>query len=137
MKTNLNDRFGICQWFHFEDHQTLRRSVDMLHELGVKHLRTGVSWADYHRPGGREWYDELFAELADFEILLSVWHTPPSLTEDGRCTSPPHRLLDYADFIDLLITSHGDSFTHLELWNEPNNLYKWDFRTQDPQWKKF
>ncbi len=136
-KPPLRERFGICQWFHFEDRENLIRCVGLLRELGVKHLRTGISWADYHRPGARDWYDEMFHELEEFDILLSVWHTPPSLAVDGRCASPPRRLLDYADFIDQIISAHGSSFTHLELWNEPNNKYKWDFINHDPGWGKF
>ena len=40
---------GICQWFHYEDHR-LEASVEWLRRLGVRHLRTGVSWADWFRP---------------------------------------------------------------------------------------
>jgi CDP-paratose 2-epimerase len=36
-----------------------------------------------------------------------------------------------------LITEYGDAFGALELWNEPNNRYKWDFPNHDPQWRKF
>lgn len=126
------DRLGICQWFHFEDHAALSRCAQWFRELGVRHVRSGISWADYHRPGGREWYEEMFSALQDFEILLSVWHTPPSISETARCCGPPRRLLDYADFIDGIISNHGSSFRYLELWNEPNNRYKWDFVEADP-----
>ena len=43
---------GICQWFHFEDHR-LEAGVAWLRKLGVKYLRTGVSWADWFRPERR------------------------------------------------------------------------------------
>jgi CDP-paratose 2-epimerase len=46
-------------------------------------------------------------------------------------------LLDYADFIDHVITLHAGQIGALELWNEPNNLYKWDFEKDDPGWRKF
>lgn len=133
----LRDRFGICQWFHFEDRETLHRSVDLLHELGIRHLRTGISWADYHRPGAREWYGEMFKALQPFDLLVSIWHTPPSISEGNCCASPPRRLLDYADFVDEIITDFGDFFSTLELWNEPNNRFKWNFETFDPEWRKF
>lgn len=133
----LRDRFGICQWFHFQDHETLHRSVDLLHELGIRHLRTGISWADHHRPGARRWYRAMFAALRDFDLLVSVWHTPPSLSEGGHCASPPRRLLDFADFTDQVITDYGDGFSAVELWNEPNNRFKWLFDTYDPEWRKF
>jgi CDP-paratose 2-epimerase len=135
--TNLREKLGVCQWFHFEDHDSVRRSVRLLKELGVRHLRTGISWADFLRPGGKRWYDWQMKALRDFDVLLSVWHTPPSIAEGGVCNGPPRRLRDYADFIDQVITEYGSTFTHLELWNEPNNWRKWDFRTFDPQWRKF
>lgn len=133
----LRERLGICQWFHFEDRATLERAVALLRELGVRHLRTGISWADYFRPGGREWYDHVLAALAEFEVLVSVWHTPPSLAEGGTCAGPPRRLRDFADFIDTILTNHDGRFAALELWNEPNNRLKWDFVHHDPEWRKF
>ena len=45
-------RSGICQWFHFEDHR-LDDGVRWLKDLGVRHLRTGLSWADFYRPDAR------------------------------------------------------------------------------------
>lgn len=135
----MRDRIGVCQWFHYEAHEDLERCVELLQELGVRHLRTGISWADFHRPGGRAWYDWQMATLkqAGLEILLSVWHTPPSLSEGGICASPPRDLNAYAAFIDFVIDLYGDDFQELELWNEPNNRYKWDFLAYDPQWQKF
>jgi CDP-paratose 2-epimerase len=135
----LREKIGVCQWFHFQDHRAVERTVELMHEVGAKHLRTGVSWADYVRPGGAEWYDWQMARLREggLEVLLSVWHTPPSIAEADACAAPPRRLRDYADFIDLLITRHGDAWHHLELWNEPNNRYKWDFPNHDPEWRKF
>ena len=134
---DLAERLGICQWFHFDDDRAVEACAGLMQELGLKHLRTGVSWADYHRPGGVEWYDRMFAALRPFELLLSVWHTPPSLSVSGHCAAPPRRLLDYADFIDTLIDRYGTSFSALELWNEPNNRYKWQFDLHDPDWSKF
>ena len=135
--TDARDRFGVCQWFHYEGQAAVERAVELLRELGVRHLRTGVSWADFHRPGGKAWYDYQMQALSEFEVLLSVWHTPPSLAEGGVCAGPPRRLHDYADFIEQVIAEYGGSFADLELWNEPNNRYKWDFASYDPMWEKF
>lgn len=139
--SSLEERFGLCQWFHFEDDRLLQAAVTALEELGVRHLRTGVSWADYHRPGGREWYDRQMDVLSntDLDVLLSVWHTPPSISLDperGSSAVPPVRPRDYADFVDRLITEYGSAFNALELWNEPNNPYKWD-RRHDPDYGVF
>jgi hypothetical protein len=135
----LREKIDVCQWFHFEDHAAVDRTIGLMADLGAKHLRTGISWADYYRQGGKAWYDWQMKRLAEsgLEVLLSVWHTPPSISEADACNAPPRRLRDYADFIDLLITDYGDAFSHLELWNEPNNRLKWDFPRFDPWWRKF
>ena len=138
-RAGLAERLGLCQWFHYEDYESVERAVELLAELGVRHLRTGISWADFYRDRGREWYDWQMKALraSGLEVLLSVWHTPPSISEGDACNAPPKRLQDYADFIDLVITQYGDSFCYLELWNEPNNRLKWDFPKSDPRWRKF
>ena len=135
----LRDKIGVCQWFHYGAYDDVLAAIEVLQELGVKHLRTGISWADYVRPQGERWAQWQMETLhaAGFEVLLSVWHVPPSRSVDGTCAAPPRRLRDYADFIDLLITRYGGLFQTLELWNEPNNCYKWNFVEHDPHWRKF
>ncbi|MCB9529535.1 MAG: hypothetical protein H6701_14305 [Myxococcales bacterium] len=128
---------GLCQWFHFEAYEDVERTLDALRALGVRRLRTGISWADYHRPGGRAWYDWQMAALGELEVLVSVWHTPPSRGEAPLCNAPPRRLADYAEFVWEVVDRYGDRFEALELWNEPNNRYKWDFARFDPDWSKF
>lgn len=136
---SLRQKIGLCQWFHYQAHEDVLAAIDVLNDLGVHHLRTGISWADFLRPQGRQWYDWQMKTLraADLHILLSVWHTPPSLAEGSAPNAPPQRLRDYADFIDQVITRYGDQFDELELWNEPNNRYKWNFVECDPNWRKF
>lgn len=128
---------GVCQWFHFEDYRSVERSVSLFEELGVTCVRTGISWADWHRPGGKRWYRWQMEQLEKFDVLLSIWHTPPSIAEGEVCAGPPRRLQDYADFVWQAIDLYGAQFSHLELWNEPNNRYKWNFPKFDPKWEKF
>jgi CDP-paratose 2-epimerase len=108
-----------------------------MYDLGINYLRTAISWADFHRPGGKHWYDWQMDMLSEFDVLLSIWHTPPSISEGNSHISPPRRLQDYADFIDQVINDYGDTFDYLELWNEPNNSYKWNFEAYDSDWRKF
>ena len=54
---------GICQWFHFEDHR-IDPAVCLLKKLGVKSLRTGLSWADSFRPGAGRWFDLQMKKLS-------------------------------------------------------------------------
>src|SRR5215218_9817307 len=79
----LREKLGVCQWFHYEDYESLDRTIEAMGDLGVRLLRTGISWADYYRPGGKAWYDHQMAALADagLDVLLSIWHTPPSISE--------------------------------------------------------
>jgi CDP-paratose 2-epimerase len=135
----LADRLGLCQWFHYLDEETVERTVAVCEDLGVRHLRTGISWADFHRPEGPGWYRWLFETLkcAKLDLLVSIWHTPPSLSENGACSGPPRRLEDFSDFLQYCLELYGDAFDTVELWNEPNNRIKWNFRQHDPDWRKF
>lgn len=137
MQSPMRDKLGVCQWFHYEAYADVERAVDAMRELGIRHLRTGISWADYHRVKGKQWYDWQMRQLEEFEVLLSIWHTPPSIAEGSVCAGPPVRLLDYAHFIGEVIERYGQQFADLELWNEPNNIMKWNFERFDPWWSKF
>ncbi|HZT89206.1 MAG TPA: NAD-dependent epimerase/dehydratase family protein [Stellaceae bacterium] len=113
------------------------RVLAELDALGVRHLRTGVSWADYHTAAGQEWYAWLLPELARCVEVLPCFHcTPPSLGIVHKCSAPPRDPKAYADFLDMFVTDFGAHFEWVELWNEPNNLLDWDWRL-DPEWKIF
>ena len=43
---------GVCEWLRIGEYERAERVVEDLQQLGVQHLRTGFSWADYLRPGG-------------------------------------------------------------------------------------
>ncbi|MEO3435197.1 NAD-dependent epimerase/dehydratase family protein [Inquilinus sp. CAU 1745] len=128
---------GVVEWFRPGEHDRVTRCLDHLSDLGVGRLRTHVSWADYHTPEGRGWYDWLLPRLGEAVDLLPCLHyTPPSLSETGRSSGPPRNLRDFADFLDEVTDRYGEHFDTVELWNEPNNLLDWDWRV-DPDWLKF
>jgi CDP-paratose 2-epimerase len=128
---------GILEWFEPGEEERVERVAAEVLALGVRHLRTGVSWANWFAPCGPEWYDWLLPRLArDFDVLPCVTYTPPSLGIVRRSSSPPRRTRDYADFLDVLIARLGHTFTHVELWNEPNSRSEWDY-TLDPEWTAF
>ncbi len=128
---------GIVQWFRPGDHDLVEEALTSLQALGVRRLRTHVSWADYHDQAGKAWYHWLLDRLGkQLDLLPCVHYTPPFLSENGRTSGPPRDLRAFADFVDEIITSHGDCFDTIELWNEPNNLLDWDWRI-DPDWMKF
>jgi beta-xylosidase len=92
---------GICQWFHFEDHR-LDEAVKWLKELGVRYVRTGLSWADWLRPDADRWFDRLIAALEPFDVTVTFCFTPESHGLKPHHTSPPRDIAAYADFCALM-----------------------------------
>ena len=88
---------GICQWFHFEDHR-LDDAVRWLKRLGVRSLRTGLSWADSLRPGAEQWFDRQMRALEPFEVTLTFCFTPECVGLRPHHTSPPARPAEFAEF---------------------------------------
>jgi beta-xylosidase len=93
----FNPGLGLCQWFHYEDHR-LETAIGWLRRLGVKKLRTGISWADWHRPGALAWFDRQMAALGEFDLTLTLCFTPPSRGQRPCHTSPPVRIEEFAQF---------------------------------------
>jgi beta-xylosidase len=89
--------FGICQWFHFEDHR-LDDAVAWLRRLGVRRLRTGLSWADWLRPDAERWFDRMMAALDGFELTATFCFTPESKGIRPHHTSAPRDTQEFADF---------------------------------------
>lgn len=97
---------GICQWFHFEDHR-LDSAVDWLRKLNVRHLRTGVSWADSYRPNAELWFDRQMSALAEFEITMTLCFTPEHLGRVSHHTSPPRAPELFADFAEWAVMRYA------------------------------
>lgn len=85
---SFNAAMGIVQWFHFEDPR-LEMAVEWMHKIGVRRVRTGISWADWHRPGALAWFDRQMAALAPFDTTVTLCFTPPSRGRAEHHTSPP------------------------------------------------
>ena len=88
---------GICQWFHFEDHR-LDAAVRWLRDLGVRHLRTGLSWADSLRPNAQQWFDRQMRALEPFDVTVTFCFTPESHGIRPHHTSPPRDDRLFAEF---------------------------------------
>jgi beta-xylosidase len=98
----FDPRMGICQWFHFEDPR-LELAVDWMKRLGVRRVRTGLSWADWLRPNAEQWFDRMMGALADFDVMATLCFTPESRGKQPHHTSVPQRLEDYADFAQAMV----------------------------------
>ena len=111
---------GICQWFHFEDHR-LEDAVRWLRDLGVRHLRTGLSWADFYRPNALAWFDRQMAALEEFHVTATFCFTPEHKGISPHYTSPPIDPGEFAEFCASMIrryapgrTLHADARTMLQ-----------------------
>jgi beta-xylosidase len=93
----LTPALGICQWFHHEDPR-LDDAVAWMRRLGVKKLRTGLSWADSHRPNADQWFDRQMKALEPFDVTATFCFTPGSCGVRDNHTSPPRRIEDFAEF---------------------------------------
>ncbi|HWR53891.1 MAG TPA: glycosyl hydrolase [Bryobacteraceae bacterium] len=97
---------GICQWFHFEDHR-LESAAEWLCRLGVKHLRTGLSWADSYRDKAEPWFDRQMSALEPFETTLTYCFTPEHRGIKPHHTSPPKDPREFADFCGRMTRRYG------------------------------
>jgi beta-xylosidase len=94
---DMTPEWGVCQWFHFEDHR-LAPAVIWLRELGVRYLRTGLSWADSLRPGADAWFDRQMGLLDPWAVTATFCFTPESCGLQPHHTSPPREPEQFAEF---------------------------------------
>ena len=97
---------GICQWFHFEDHR-LDQAVEWLHRLGVKYIRTGLSWSDTEQPSYEKWFDRLMSALEPFDVTVTFCFTPESKGIKPHHTSAPRNIEEYADFCSRMVKRYA------------------------------
>jgi beta-xylosidase len=97
---------GLCQWFHFEDHR-LDDAVDWMKRLGVRYLRTGLSWADSFRPNALAWFDRQMEALADFDVTVTFCFTPEHRGIAPHHTSAPQVVEEYAEFCAAMVRRYA------------------------------
>jgi CDP-paratose 2-epimerase len=127
---------GLVQWFPYGDVARIRRTAAKLRALGVRRIRTQLSWADWCRQDGPEWIARLLDELDGLDVLPVLHATPPSFGEKPYTSSVPRDLGRYAYFVQRVCDDHGDRFDHVQLWNEPTTWCDWD-RDSDRWWRRF
>jgi beta-xylosidase len=100
------NRMGLMQWFHFEDPR-LDDAVAWLKRLGVRQLRTGLSWADRFRPNALDWFDRQMEALAEFDTTVTFCFMPEHLGIEPHHTSPPRNPQGFADFCAEMIDRYA------------------------------
>jgi beta-xylosidase len=93
---------GICQWFHFDDPR-LEDATRWLSRLGVRFVRTGLSWADGLRPAADEWFDRQMRALDQFSVTATFCLTPDSFGPNPQYASPPKTPSEFAEFCARLV----------------------------------
>jgi beta-xylosidase len=109
---------GICQWFHFQDHR-LDDAVQWLRRLGVRYLRTGLSWADSFRPGALEWFDRQMQALDQFQVTVTFCFTPEHLGVQPHHTSPPWCIEAFAEFCAAMVRRYAGTGRPLDAAPQP------------------
>ena len=92
-----NPALGLCQWFHFQDPR-LDAAVACMQEMGVRYLRTGLSWADWFRPDAEAWFDRQMTALAPFDTTMTLCFTPDHLGVEPHWASPPKNVEEFTEF---------------------------------------
>ena len=99
-------RMGIMQWFHFHDPR-LDDAVRWMKDLGVTHLRTGLSWADSYRPGWEDWFDQMMEALEPFTTTVTFCFTPDCQGVTGHHTCPPTHPEAFGEFCGRMIQRYA------------------------------
>jgi beta-xylosidase len=99
-------QMGLCQWFHYEDHR-LDEAVAWMKRLGVRHLRTGLSWADSFRPNALAWFDRQMEALADFNVTVTFCFTPEHRGIAPHHTSAPQVKEEFAAFCASMVERYA------------------------------
>jgi beta-xylosidase len=102
----LTPDMGIMQWFHWQDHR-LDDAVRWMKDLGVTHLRTGLSWWDSYRDGWEDWFDRQMEALEPFATTVTFCFTPDHLGIAPHHTSPPREPALFADFCGRMIERYA------------------------------
>ena len=92
-------------------HDWLEDAVAWLKRLGVTYLRTGLSWADWERPGAQAWFDRLVRALEDFDVTVTFCFTPERKGIAPHHTSPPQRNEEFAEWCASMIRRYASGST--------------------------
>lgn len=77
--------------------------MEWLHRLGVRRVRTGISWAESYLPEGWDWFDTLIEALEPFEVCATLCFTPGHLGLRPDHTSPPANPGEFARFAEAVV----------------------------------
>jgi beta-xylosidase len=85
----------------------LEQAVGWFRKLGVRYVRTGLSWADSFRPGAEEWFDRQMKALEEFDVTLTFCFTPEHRGIAPHHTSPPQCVNEFAEFCARMVRRYA------------------------------
>ncbi len=102
-----------------------------------------------HLRSAWEKYDFIFAEMQrlGLEPIVRIDRPPrwaraqadaterfqAGLAELGTSTGPPDSYADYADFVAAVVARYRGSVRFIQIWNEPNLAYEWNWVLPEPE----
>ncbi|HET8581041.1 MAG TPA: hypothetical protein VFL98_01070 [Candidatus Paceibacterota bacterium] len=115
--------------------RSVEDAIEHLSRIGVTHVRTDLSWANWSWDQGRRWASWCIKRYAErFSVLPCLTYTPPNLGMCRRTNAPPMQPVSYAEFVADAIGSLGHCFEEVELWNEWNLDTDWDLLLDPDYW---
>ncbi len=130
-------RLGLVESFSPGAHARVERALELLRILGVRELRTEISWADATSPEGEAWQAWLMQRLArEVRVVPCLTGTPPGLGVEPRRNAPPREARAYGEFVESFLARHGRHVEWVELWSAPERRASYDWRL-DPEWETF
>jgi hypothetical protein len=139
------------------------RTLELARDMGARYVRMQLPWEDVeihgkgdfedrrNQPARNAWqkYDALFGEMRrlGLEPIVRIDRAPDwarqqtlatpewqaGYAANPNSTGPPDRIADYADFVGVFAARYRNQVRFIQLWNEPNLAYEWNWRTPDPQ----
>lgn len=146
--------FGVNTFLQQEVEPEKRaRSLDLIHEAGIKFIRQEFTWEDIeihgkgdfidrrNDPAGVDaWakYDQIVDLAGDRDIqIIARLSNPPSWSraagDDLGTNAPPDDLNDFGDFAATVAERYRGKIRYYQVWNEPNGNEEWGLQNVNPE----
>ena len=143
------------------DPAKVTRTLELARDLGAHFVRMQMPWEDIeisgkgdfwdHKYNHSAWdkYDRIINTAVQFGLEPIVrLDRPPAWArihadatpefqrgkqENAASTGPPDNYVDYGDFVATVAARYRGKVRFIQLWNEPNLAYEWNWQRPDPE----
>lgn len=124
-----------------------RRSLEMVREAGFGWVRQQFPWSSIEPVSKGVFIDRVIfvdtwavydsivdlAEANNVKVIARLDTSPPWARPGNDWPyTPPDRLEDYGDFVELVARRYRGRVKHYQIWNEPNLAIEWGRHPVDP-----